>query len=101
MESEELSNGTRAGQALDLLEMFIAKTKADTARDALVDLITDLLHLARGRGLNAQALVDAAVRSVSTEAVFDSEAGMNEAQMRFRRVLPDLGLGYLPSRLAD
>ena len=49
---QDTTNADRAEWALDALTGFVAATRVNTARDAVADLIANLLHLARGRGLD-------------------------------------------------
>lgn len=84
----EISNADRAELALAAVTDFVAKTGVDTARDAISDLIVNLLHLARGRGLNAQTILDNACGMFKEETRDDKEGPMIDVQSIFIRVLP-------------
>ncbi len=86
--TNEISNADRAAFALAAITDFIAKTGVDTARDAISDLIVDLLHLARGRGLNAQTILNNASGTFKEETLDDTEGPMTDVQSVFMRLLP-------------
>lgn len=94
MQIEGYTNAVRAGLALTALTEFVAETRVDTARDAISDLIADLLHLAQGRGFEPQALADQAVRALSEEMNDDPDGDMTAVQARFRDMLPEDGLFF-------
>jgi len=79
----EVTNADRAGWALQALTGFVEETKVDAADDAISDLIVNLLHLARGRGLDAIALADRAKRGMMEEFSEDPEGDMDSIQAHF------------------
>lgn len=85
----DTTNACRADLALLAVEGFAVATRVDTARDAIADLICNLMHLARGRGLDEQYILDQAVRMAAEEAREDPEGDMEEIQSRFRELLPE------------
>ena len=86
---QDTTNADRAEWALDALADFVAATRVDTARDAVADLIANLLHLARGRGLDVDLLLDQTGRLMAEEFAQDPEGNMTAVQARFRELLPD------------
>lgn len=84
----EVTNADRAGWALQALAGFIDTTKVDSADDAIADLIVDLLHLARGRGLDAITLADRAKRGMIAESNEDPDGDMESIQARFSALIP-------------
>jgi hypothetical protein len=60
----------------------------DTARDAIADLIANLLHLARGRGLDVDLLLRQTRGLMAEESVEDAEGDMAAVQARFRELPP-------------
>lgn len=85
----DVTNADRAELALAALADFKVSTGVDCARDALADLITDLLHLARGRDLDTDRLCKDAIGMFHTETECDDEGDMNSVQDRFRQILPE------------
>lgn len=85
---QEITNADRAGWALQALAGFVDTTKVDSADDAISDLIVDLLHLARGRGLNAITLADRAKRGMIAESIEDPDGDMDAIQARFSTLIP-------------
>lgn len=85
----DVTNGDRAESALSALIDFIDGSKVDTARDAIADLICNLIHLARGRGLDHNLLVLQASRMAEEEAREDDNGPMDDVQERFREILPE------------
>ena len=86
---QDTTNADRAGWALAALTGFVAATRVDTARDAIADLIANLLHLARGRGLDMDMLLDQTIKLMAEEFAEDPEGDMAAVQARFRELLPD------------
>ena len=86
---QDTSNADRAGWALSALTDFVAETRVDTARDAIADMIVNLLHLARGRGLDMDMLLDQTGKMMVEEFAEDPEGDMTSVQERFRELLPD------------
>lgn len=85
---QDVTNADRAGWALQALAGFVDATKVDSADDAISDLIVDLLHLARGCGLNAIELADRAKRGMMEEFTEDPEGDMGSIQERFFALIP-------------
>jgi hypothetical protein len=85
----EISNADRANLAFCALKEFSACSGVDTARDAIADLICNLLHLARGRGLDEQLILAQAGRMAAEEAREDDDGEMDEVQERFRELLSE------------
>jgi len=86
---QDTTNTDRAGWALSALTDFVAETGVDTARDAIADLIANLLHLARGRGLDMDMLLDQTKKLMTEEFAEDPEGDMTSVQERFRELLPN------------
>lgn len=86
---DDITNTDRAGWALDALTGFVAITRVNTARDAVADLIANLLHLARGRGLDVDLLLNQTRKMMAEEFAQDPEGDMAAVQARFRELLPD------------
>jgi hypothetical protein len=86
---DEITNADRAEWALAALSDFVVATRVDTARDAIADLIANLLHLARGRGLDVDLLLDQTRKLMAEEFAQDPEGNMAAVQARFRELLPD------------
>jgi hypothetical protein len=84
----DVTNADRAGWALDALTGFVAATRVNTARDAIADLIANLLHLARGRGLDVDLLLDQTRKLMTEEFAEDTEGDMTSVQERFRELFP-------------
>ena len=85
---QDTTNADRAGWALSALTDFVAATGVDTARDAIADLIANLLHLARGRGLDMDMLLDQTRKMMTEEFAEDPEGDKAAVQCRFRELLP-------------
>ena len=85
----DTTNADRAEWALHALTGFVEATRVDTARDAIADLMTNLLHLARARGLDEQLLVQQAIGAMAEELVEDMEGDMTTVQARFQKLFPD------------
>ena len=83
----EISNADRAAAALSALHHFVESTNVDTARDAIADLIGNLLHLAHGRGLNTINLIESATRMMDAERLEDPAGDMAAVQRGFRALL--------------
>lgn len=86
---QDVTNADRAAWALSALTDFVAATGVDTGRDAVADLIANLLHLARGRGLDMDMLLDQTRKLVAEEFAEVPEGDMAAVQARFRELLPD------------
>ena len=86
---QDTTNADRAEWALAALTGFVAATRVDTPRDAIADLIANLLHLARGRGLDVDVLLDQTRKLMTEEFAEDPEGDMAAVQARFRKLLPD------------
>jgi hypothetical protein len=86
---DDVTNADRAEWALAALTDFVAVTGVDTARDAIADLIANLLHLARGRGLDVDLLLDQTRKLMTDEFAEDPEGDMAIVQARFRELLPN------------
>ena len=84
----DVSNDDRANLALGALGDFVSTTRVDAARDAIGDLIANLLHLARGRGLDTDQLLANAAAVMAEELAEDEEGDMQAVQRRFRTLLP-------------
>ena len=89
---EEITNADRANWALAALSGFVAETGVDTAREAIGDLISDLLHLGRGRGYDTLSLIDRAHRMMMEELAEDPEGDMALVQRAFASLLENEGL---------
>ena len=89
---EEITNADRANWALAALSGFVAETRVDTAREAIGDLISDLLHLGRGRGYDTLSLIDRAHRMMMEELAEDPEGDMALVQRAFASLLENEGL---------
>ena len=86
---QDTTNADRDGWALAALADFVAETGVDTARDAIADLIVNLLHLVRGRGLDIDVLLDQTRKMMAEGFAEDTEGDMAAVQARFRELLPD------------
>ena len=86
---QDTTNADRAGWALAALTGLVAETRVDTARDAIADLIANLLNLARGRGLDVDVLLSQTQKLMAEEFAEDPEGEMAVVQCRFRELLPD------------
>lgn len=86
---QDTTNADRAEWALAALTGFVAETRVDTARNAIADLIANLLHLARGRGLDVDVLLSQTQKLMAEEFAEDPEGEMAAVQCRFRELLPD------------
>jgi hypothetical protein len=86
---QDITNADRAVWAMDALTGFVAATRVDTARDAVADLIANLLHLARGRGLDVDLLLNQTRKLMAEEFAQDTEGNMAAVQISFRELLPD------------
>ena len=89
---QEITNADRANWALAALSGFVAETRVDTAREAIGDLIADLLHLGRGRGYDTLSLIDRAHRMMMEELAEDPEGDMALVQRAFASLLEVEGL---------
>lgn len=86
---DHTTNADRANWALAALMGFVAETGVDTAREAIGNLISDLLHLGRGRGYDTLSLVDRAHRMMMAEFAEDLEWDMALVQKAFASLLED------------
>jgi hypothetical protein len=82
----EVTNAQRADWALSSIANFVKETRVDSATDAITDLIGDLLHLARGRGLNVDTIACNALGMMREEANADEEGQMERVQDAFREI---------------
>lgn len=89
---DDITNADRAIWALAALSEFVAETRVDTAREAIGDLISDLLHLGRGRGYDTLSLIDRAHRMMMEEVAEDPEGDMALVQRAFASLLEVEGL---------
>jgi hypothetical protein len=85
----EVTNADRANWALAALISFVEETRVDTAADAITDLIGNLLHLARGCGLDSGEILRNAATMARTESLEDAEGNMARIQAAFRKLLPE------------
>lgn len=87
----DVTNSDRANWALDAVTRFVADTGADTAIEAITDLIGDLLHLARGRGLDVEMIIRNATGMMHLEKQEDAEGEMELVQSAFHELLEEDG----------
>ncbi len=87
MTQTEVTNADRAKWALDAITKFVEETRADTAVDAITDMIGDLLHLARGRDLDTDLISRNALAMMHSEISEDIEGDMQSVQASFRTLL--------------
>ena len=85
----DITNADRAGWALEALYNFVQVSKVATARDAVADLVTDLLHLAHSRGLDVHILTQQAAGAMAEELAEDAEGDMARVQDRFLELFPN------------
>ena len=85
----DITNADRSDLALFAINDFASSTRVDTARDAIADLICNLLHLARGRGLDEQLILSQAARMAAEEAREDPDGEMEDVQARFRELFSE------------
>lgn len=85
----DVTNADRAALALAAVTDFVELTGVDCARDAIADLMTNLLHLARGRELNIEKLCADALAMYRIETECDADGDMAQTQDRFRHFLPE------------
>lgn len=84
----KITNADRADWAVGALTHFIKTTGADSARDAIGDLICDLLHLAHIRDYPIHDVVNRAL-AITSEELIEEEKGDSASTLRaFRRLLP-------------
>ena len=83
---DEMTNADRAWLALFAVSDFTHRSGVDTPRDAIADLITNLLHLGRGHGLDTDLLVSQAAAMMREEFNEDEEGNMNEVQAVFLKL---------------
>ena len=84
---QDVTNANRAAWGLDAISRFVTDTRVDTATDAIGDLITNLLHLARGRGIDPQIIVTRSLSAMQAEVFEDDEGEMVPVQVAFRSLL--------------
>ena len=87
----ETSNADRAQSALSALTDFVEATGVDTASSAICDLITNLLHLGRGRGFDPRHLIERSHGMMLEEHREDPEGDMPVVQASFRSLLDEDG----------
>lgn len=80
---EDVTNADRAGWALFALGDFVGRTRVDDEEDAIQDLITNLLHLARGHGLSPERIANRALGAMEVELAEDEEGDMTNTQRLF------------------
>lgn len=85
----DITNADRAGWALEALYGFVKVSKVKTARDAVADLVTDLFHLAHGRGLDVHLLARHAAGAMAEELAEDPEGDMARVQNCFLELFPE------------
>jgi hypothetical protein len=83
----DITNADRAGWALSALTGFIDSTRVDDEADAIGDLITNLLHLARAQGLDAASIARRALAMMETEAAEDEEGDMTAPAQQLSRLI--------------
>lgn len=88
---DDTTNADRANWALAALSGFVVSTGVDTAKSAIADLITNLLHLGRGRGFDTTELVERAHGMMAEEVSEDFEGNMTRVQRAFSALLADDG----------
>ena len=76
-----VTNADRASLAFSALEGFVVDTRVDDAEDAIADLLTDLLHLARARGFAPQALINRATAMMQEELEQDEEGDLQVGKL--------------------
>ena len=84
----DLTNADRANLALNALEQFSASTGVDTARDAVSDLICNLMHLARICELDGPHIASQAIRMAEEEASEDADGDISAVGIRLFRIFP-------------
>ena len=84
---DDVTNAQRARWALFALADFVPRTRVNTAKDAIGDLVTDLIHLGRGRGLDTDLLLSNAATMMATEVEEDDEGDMDSVQAAFRQLI--------------
>jgi len=86
---DDVTNAQRAEWGLFALADFVPRTGVDAADDAIGDLITNLLHLARGYGLDTNRLLSNAAGMMATEVDEDDEGDMEVIKDRLSRMFDD------------
>jgi phage terminase small subunit len=86
---DDVTNAGRAAWALEAVSGFVADTCVDTATDAISDLIANLLHLARGRGINPELIAARSLATMNAEVIEDDEGDMANVQLAFRSLIGD------------
>ena len=83
----DVTNADRAGWALFALGDFVGRTRVDDEEDAIQDLITNLLHLARGHGLSPERVISRAMGAMEVEVAEDEEGDMANTQRLFAELI--------------
>jgi phage terminase small subunit len=86
---EDVTNADRAWWALFALGDFVNRTKVDEPSDAISDLIANLLHLARAKGLDPEALADRAVKVMRAEEEEDDDGDLAAVRRQFEKLVPE------------
>ena len=76
MLTSDTTNADRAQWALSAISDFVQQTGVDDAADAITDLITNLLHLARATGLAPDAIAMRAMVMMTEELRDDDEGDL-------------------------
>lgn len=84
-----VTNADRASWALSALEGFVAETRVDDCADAIADLVSNLLHLARAKGIDPGALVQRSLGMMREEALDDDEGNLNGVRRKLDSLLPN------------
>lgn len=83
---DHVTNARRAEWGLSALADFVPRTGVDAPDDAIGDLMTNLLHLARGYGLDTDRILSNAAGMMATEVDEDEEGDMVTVQDRLSRM---------------
>jgi phage terminase small subunit len=86
---EDVTNADRAAWALSALTEFVEATRVDEPSEAISDLIADLLHLARAKGLNPEALALKSIEVMKEEVEVDEDGDLSTVRRQFEELVPE------------
>lgn len=87
MLSSDTTNADRAQWALSAIRDFVQQNGVKDPADAIADLMTNLLHLARTAGLEPDVIATRAMKMMREELREDNDGDLSEVARQFQEIL--------------